>query len=57
MFVEVHDYYDGRPILVDFNKAETIDNKQITFQGYAINVQESYEELKAMLKEINNDNR
>lgn len=50
MFIILHDEEDGREIIINPKKVESVDGSRVYFQGYAYAVKESYEEIKEKLK-------
>ena len=49
MFVELHDYHDGSPILINADDVVMVMENTIILRKNDIIVQEGYEEIKSIL--------
>ena len=49
MFIELHDYGDGSPILISVNDLVMVQENTVFLHNNEITVQEGYEEIKALL--------
>ena len=49
MFIEVHDYGDGSPMLINTDEIVMITEGRIIMHNDELTVQEGYEEIKSIL--------
>ena len=49
MFIELHDYGDGSPILINTEDLVMVMENKIILQKEEVTVQEGYEEIKEIL--------
>ena len=49
MFIELHDYHDGSPILINADDVVMVTENTIILRNNDVTVQEGYEEIKSIL--------
>ena len=49
MYIELHDYGDGSPILINTDDLVMVTDGRIVLHNEEITVQEGYEEIKSIL--------
>ena len=49
MFIELHDYGDGSPMLINVDDLVMVSENTVFLRNREVTVQEGYEEIKTML--------
>ena len=57
MFIELHDYGDGSPILINTEDLVMVMENKIVLQKEEVTVQEGYEEIKDILMGVRDEDR
>ena len=57
MFIELHDYGDGSPILINTDDLVMVMENKIILQKEEVTVQEGYEEIKEILMGVRDEDR
>ena len=57
MYIELHDYGDGSPILINTEDLVMVMENKIVLQKEEVTVQEGYEEIKEILMGVRDEDR
>ena len=57
MFIELHDYHDGSPILINADDVVMVTENVIILRNNDVTVQEGYEEIKSILTGGQNEHK